>query len=69
MNTPNWMHNSGKDAKRKLKPQAMRQARKARNMFLTRLERESKRTHLKGSPTDQSDKCHNPPSQGDFSLV
>ena len=69
MNTPNWMHNSGKDAKRKLKPQAMRSARKARNMFLTRLERESQRTHLKGSPTDQLKKCHNRPRQGDFLCV
>jgi hypothetical protein len=26
MNTPNWQHNSGKHQKRKLKPQALRQA-------------------------------------------
>ena len=26
MNTPNWQHNSGKPQKRKLKPQALRQA-------------------------------------------
>lgn len=26
MNTPNWQHNSGKPSKRKLKPQALRQA-------------------------------------------
>ena len=69
MNTPNWMHNSGKDAKRTLRPQAMRQARKARNMFLTRLERESKHTHSKQSPTDQLKKCHNRPTQGDFLCV
>ena len=33
MNTPNWQHNSGKPQKRKLKPQALRQA-KARRQAL-----------------------------------
>ena len=33
MTTPNWQHNSGKDAKRTLKPQAMRSA-KARTQAL-----------------------------------
>jgi hypothetical protein len=28
MKTPNWQHHSKKEAKRKLKPQALRQARK-----------------------------------------
>jgi hypothetical protein len=28
MNTPNWKHNSGKQQKRKLKPQKLRQAKK-----------------------------------------
>jgi hypothetical protein len=35
MTTPNWQHHSKKDAKRTLKPQAMRQA-KARKQALKR---------------------------------
>jgi len=34
MNTPNWQHNSGKFQKRKLKPQALRQAKKRRNQLI-----------------------------------
>ena len=36
MNTPNWQHNSGKDQKRKLKPQAMRARREALRQFKKR---------------------------------
>ena len=35
MNVPNWIHHSKKEAKRKLKPQALRQA-KARRKALVR---------------------------------
>ena len=35
MNVPNWIHHSKKDPKRKLKPQALRQA-KARRQALKR---------------------------------
>jgi len=35
MNTPNWIHHSKKDLKRKLKPQALRQA-KVRRQALKR---------------------------------
>jgi len=42
MNTPNWQHNSGKQQKRKLKPQALRQA-KARRQAL------KKRLHQRGA--------------------
>ena len=35
MNTPNWQHHSKKEKKRKLKPQALRQA-KARTKALKR---------------------------------
>ena len=34
MNTPNWQHNSGKPQKRKLKPQALRQAKKRRGQLI-----------------------------------
>ena len=34
MNTPNWQHHSKKEKKRKLKPQALRQARKRRGQLL-----------------------------------
>jgi hypothetical protein len=33
MNTPNWQHNSKKEQKRKLKPQALRQAKARRQAF------------------------------------
>ena len=33
MTTPNWQHNSGKPQKRKLKPQALRQAKARRSQF------------------------------------
>ena len=34
MNIPNWQHHSKKEKKRKLKPQALRQARKRRGQLL-----------------------------------
>ena len=37
MNTPNWKHNSGKEPKRKLKPQALRQAKARRRQLINRL--------------------------------
>lgn len=37
MNTPNWQHNSGKPQKRKLKPQALRQAKARRQSLKKRL--------------------------------
>jgi len=37
MNTPNWQHHSRKDAKRKLKPQALRQAKARRRQLINRL--------------------------------
>jgi len=37
MITPNWKHNSGKEPKRKLKPQALRSARERRRQLLKRL--------------------------------
>ena len=37
MNTPNWQHHSKKEKKRKLKPQALRQARKRRGQLLKSL--------------------------------
>ena len=37
MNTPNWQHHSKKDAKRKLKPQALRSARQKRRQLINRL--------------------------------
>ena len=37
MNTPNWQHHSKKDAKRKLKPQALRQAQARRGQLIKRL--------------------------------
>jgi len=37
MNTPNWQHHSKKDAKRKLKPQALRSAREKRRQLINRL--------------------------------
>jgi len=33
MNTPNWQHHSKKEQKRKLKPQALRQAKARRQAF------------------------------------
>ena len=38
MNTPNWQHNSGKPQKRKLKPQALRQAKARRQALKKRLQ-------------------------------
>ena len=43
MTVPNWQHNSGKPPKRKLKPQALRQAKKRRGQLIKRL-----LTHPKG---------------------
>ena len=37
MTTPNWQHHSKKDAKRKLKPQALRAARERRRQLINRL--------------------------------
>jgi hypothetical protein len=37
MTTPNWQHHSHKDAKRKLKPQALRDARRRRQALKTKL--------------------------------
>jgi hypothetical protein len=37
MNTPNWQHHSKKQQKRKLKPQALRQAKARRQAFKKRL--------------------------------
>ena len=38
MTTPNWAHNSGKDQKRKLKPQALRDARRRRQALKAKLQ-------------------------------
>ena len=43
MTIPNWQHNSGKPPKRKLKPQALRQAKERRGQLIKRL-----LTHPKG---------------------
>ena len=43
MNTPNWKHNSGKEPKRKLKPQALRAARERRRQLIKRLLNPTKR--------------------------
>jgi len=37
MNTPNWQHHSKKEAKRKLKPQALRASRERRRQLIKRL--------------------------------
>jgi hypothetical protein len=37
MQVPNWKHNSGKEQKRKLKPQALRQAKARRQALKKRL--------------------------------
>ena len=37
MTIPNWQHHSKKDAKRKLKPQALRAARERRRQLINRL--------------------------------
>jgi len=39
MNTPNWQHHSKKEQKRKLKPQALRQAKARRQALKKRLKR------------------------------
>ena len=43
MNTPNWKHNSGKEPKRKLKPQALRASRERRRQLINRLQNPTKR--------------------------
>ena len=43
MNTPNWKHNSGKEPKRKLKPQALRAARERRRQLIKRLQNPTNR--------------------------
>ena len=43
MNTPNWQHHSKKDAKRKLKPQALRASRERRRQLIKRLLNPTKR--------------------------
>jgi hypothetical protein len=47
MTVPNWQHNSGKDQKRKLKPQALRQAKKRAKSLINKLNIKSS-THKKG---------------------
>ena len=42
MTTPNWQHNSGKEPKRKLKPQALRAARERRRQLIKRLQKRPK---------------------------
>lgn len=37
MHAPNWQHHSRKEAKRKLKPQALRDARRRRQALKTKL--------------------------------
>lgn len=37
MTTPNWQHHSRKDAKRKLKPQALRDARRRKQALKAKL--------------------------------
>ena len=39
MNTPNWQHHSKKEAKRKLKPQALRSARERRRQLIKCLQK------------------------------
>ena len=39
MNPPNWKHNSGKEPKRKLKPQALRAARERRRQLIKCLQK------------------------------
>jgi len=39
MKVPNWQHHSNKEAKRKLKPQALRQAKKRRNQLIKCLQK------------------------------
>jgi hypothetical protein len=41
MNTPNWQHHSKKEQKRKLKPQALRQAKARRQALKKRLNRDA----------------------------
>jgi hypothetical protein len=41
MTTPNWQHHSKKEQKRKLKPQALRQAKARRQALLRKLKRVS----------------------------
>ena len=43
MTTPNWQHHSKKDAKRKLKPQALRAARERRRQLIKRLQNPTQR--------------------------
>ena len=43
MTVPNWQHNSGKPQKRKLKPQALRQARERLQIIKKRYMRPTKR--------------------------
>ena len=43
MKVPNWQHHSKKDAKRKLKPQALRQAKARRGQLIKRLLNPTKR--------------------------
>ena len=42
MNTPNWQHHSKKDAKRKLKPHALRAAKESRRQLINRLQKRPK---------------------------
>lgn len=48
MTTPNWQHHSRKEQKRKLKPQALRDARRRRSALKAKLQggRDARSSHL-----------------------
>lgn len=48
MTTPNWQHNSGKPQKRKLKPQALRQAKSKAKIFLSKMDHKNKQAPNRG---------------------
>ena len=47
MITPNWQHHSNKDAKRTLKPQALRDAKRRTKTLIKQLRSQSKRDELR----------------------
>ena len=47
MITPNWQHHSNKDAKRTLKPQALRDAKRRTKALIKQLLSQSKRDELR----------------------
>jgi len=59
MNTPNWQHHSKKDAKRKLKPQALRSARERRRQLIKCLHNRPKRrfSSIIGTSREMNDDC------------